>query len=107
MSQLAFKIAYIRQVSVLLIIVKTIADNKKVFNLKADIVSLHIHKSSGRLVEKCADFNALRVSVGEMLLKKLKSCAGVHNVLNYDYILSVDISVKILLNLDNSRSGRC
>ena len=99
MRRLAFKIAYIRQVSVLLVVVQPVTYYTKVFNLKADIVSLHIHKSSGWLVEKCADFNALRISVRQMLFEELKCGSGINNILNDDHVFAVNVAIKVFFNL--------
>ena len=51
----SFKRADIRKISVFLVIIKTVADNKFIGNLTADIIGCEVNNSALRLVKQSED----------------------------------------------------
>ena len=92
--------ADVREVSVFFCIVTAIADDKFIRNFKTDILHIYIRFAAFLLVETDGKLHRSRASLLQERHEVGHGDAGVDDILDHDDMLTADVLVKILLDLD-------
>ena len=84
--------------------VKPVANNEIVRDFKAAIINLNVDFAAARLVEKRANFYAVRLLVKEIIDKVIHGRAGVDNILHEQNVAPFGVVVKIFEDIDFAAS---
>ena len=100
---LFLKVTDIRQVTVLLLIIKTVPHHKLIGNHEADIVDVDaLDHTPVRFVQKCCQFQALRVSLAEVIQQVGKCIARINDIFHDQNISALDRFIEVLDQTDNA-----